>query len=152
MPVEALVASAIALLAVVLTCVQVYIELSARKRQRDNELTSWGMRTISVMAELESQCAPFAKEVRFDSATAESLSHQASALVDQGRFFFPNVSVVGDPRGYRVDLLDEVLRAFHVARYLATYGAADGHLLRAHVWSARTRFVKYLQREMKMSL
>src|SRR5690606_2640929 len=55
--------------------------------------------------------------------------------------------------GFRVKLLDEVLRCFYVARLLASgeQGEWDTYL-RDHVYSARKRFISLLQEEMKSSL
>lgn len=131
-------------------------KLEAEKREndklRDVELTEWGMRVIAMMAELESHCAPIGRDIPFDSAAAERLGCQASALADQGRLFFPNVEVPNTERGYRVKLLDEVLRASYVAQYLAYHGRENAEVLRAQVWSARTRFVRLLQKEMQSAL
>jgi hypothetical protein len=152
MTIEAQIGAAIALLAVVLTGAQLFLDHLARSRQRDLDLTNWGMRVIALMAELESQCAPFADRLPFEPNVAEALSYRASALVDEGRLFFPNVEVSGDDRGYRVHLLDEVLRAFYVARILAMEGRSNGDILRCHAWSARTRFVRNLQHEVRGTL
>lgn len=153
MSTEALVASAIAALAVVFAAIQILLDQLARRRQYDADLIRWGNAVIALMAEIESQCAPFspnAGPLRVE--VAERLSSEASALVDQGRLFFPNLDVVDDERGYRVKLLDEALRAFYVSRLLAKEGRTDGVLLRCHMWSSRTRFVHLLQEEVRGNL
>ncbi|WP_287322149.1 hypothetical protein [Mesorhizobium sp.] len=107
------------------------------------------------MAELETACYPIVKEAAFDRTEIERLSYRASALVDKGRLFFPNVengSRSKDGDGTRVKLLDEVLRACYVARHLAHNGTVNNRLLREQVWEMRDRFIRLLQKEMSASL
>ncbi|TPK80385.1 hypothetical protein FJ527_01005 [Mesorhizobium sp. B2-4-18] len=127
-----------------------------RDRQRDTEMTRWGGEVIDVMAEIETACAPLTTENAYGPAAIEALSHRASALVDRGRLFFPNVqfenrSAVND-EGIRVRVLDQVLRACYVARHMVVHGNEDGLKLRGQVWEARRRFVILLQNEMAGSL
>lgn len=127
----------------------------AEARQRDTEMTSWGSDVIELMAELETACSPIAANSQYSAREVEALSHRASALVDRGRLFFPNVPGGTEgpyDEGTRVKLLDEVLRACFVARHLAAEGATDRIKLRAQVWQARRRFVTLLQAEMGPSL
>lgn len=91
----------------------------AEARQRDAEMTRWGSDVIDMMAELETACLPIALGSHYSNQEVEHLSHHASALVDRGRLFFPNVpggSEGPHDEGTRVKLLDEVLRACYVAR------------------------------------
>ena len=88
---------------------------------------------------------------------AAALAADASALVDQGRLFFPNVetdNLVGEDkgRGWRVAILDEVVRAYYVAKLAASEPQADLTDLKSQVRAARRRFVKHLQAEMAASL
>jgi len=104
------------------------------------------------MAELETICAPVAPTAEFDPLLAESIACRTSALVDEGRLFFPNVPAPGRQRGYRVKLLDEVLRTFYVARHVAAKGIGGGPHLRELTWQARIRFVDLLQKEVRSTL
>lgn len=127
----------------------------AEARQRDSEMTRWGSDVIDMMAELETACLPITAGSHYSDQEVERLSHHASALVDRGRLFFPNVpggSEGPHDEGTRVKLLDEVLRACYVARHIAAGGVADRTKLREHVWRARRRFVTLLQVEMGPSL
>jgi hypothetical protein len=126
-------------------------EQQAEARQRDGEMTRWGFDVIELMAEVETAAFPISTQTKCSHADAERLGDRASALVDKGRLFFPNV--VGgregpQDEGTRVKLLDEVLRTCYVARHLAAEGDADREVLRTHVWQARRRFVSLLQNEM----
>lgn len=134
-----------------------------QRRQRDAELMRWGRQVIALMAELESHCRPLRSKAKdaVDFERVEALAAAASALVDEGRLFFSNVhrekAPAGTPRlaafsGFRPLILDEVLRAYYVARALATRGRTGGDQLREQVWSARGRFVTCLQAEMGASL
>jgi hypothetical protein len=140
----------------VLAGVQWYFSWRAQLRQRDSELTTWGSEVITMMAELETACHPLVTSDSFNAQEIEKLSYRASALVDRGRLFFPNFkkrsrnSIKDD--GLRIKLLDEVLRACYVARYLTVNGRSEGRRLRALVWQARGSFVRLLQKEMSPSL
>ncbi len=115
-------------------------EESARSRQRDVELTRWGNSVIELMAELEAECFPLAASAKSRSHVVETLAWRASAASDKSR-------------GYRIGLLDEVIRATYVAQYVAAGRTeVDGKLLRAHVYSARKRFIKSLQERTRPAL
>jgi len=127
----------------------------ARERERDTEMTSWGGEVIDLMAEIETACAPISEETMYSEAEIEKLSHCASALVDRGRLFFPNVPNEGsgpEDEGIRVRILDQVLRACYIARHRAAGLPGEGKLLRSHMWQARRDFVTLLQQEMSQSL
>lgn len=148
--------SAAATLAVgLLAAVQWYFSWRAQARQRDSDLTAWGGEVLDIMAELEVACESRTPGYLVSPETFERLGWKASALVDKGRLFFPNVKESDRPKddeGTRVKLLDEVLRTCYVARYAASVGTADGRRLRSQVWQARGRFIKLLQAEMSASL
>ncbi len=158
----AFVGAAVSLAVALLAYVQWRISHQHEVRQRDAELLSWGKECISLMAELERHCAPINDASgKFDCARVETLAWTSSALVDQGRLFFSNVGHSAAPAkshalrafsGFRPAILDEVLRAHYVARYLATHGETSGANLRQHVWTARGRFVSELQAEMGPSV
>lgn len=155
----------------ILTALQWWFSHQASSRQRDAEMTRWAWDVIDLMAELETVCAPLdPAEPPSSSSVVEAIGHRASALVDKGRLFFPNVKqgtvfrglgslLTGDregreidEEGVRVKVLDEVLRACYVARHLATGPAMPRATLREQVWSARRRFVALVQGEMGRSL
>ncbi|MEY9584068.1 hypothetical protein [Sinorhizobium fredii] len=174
---EGMLAAIAGVAAVVVTLAQWYFSSRAASRQRDVEMTQWGHEVIDVMAEIETACFPLSPETRYCPSEIEKLSQQASALVDKGRLFFPNVKdegrgtlfgltiswlpafpkrkPVGDSgydKGTRVEILDHVLRACYAARHLAIGFDGDKETLRAHVWQSRGNFVSLLQEEMGNSL
>ena len=137
-----------------------------KARKRDHELFDWGCDVIRTMSEIETQAAeiragqigqPFPTGGR---ETLLDLKSRSSALVDQGRPFFPNVKQSRRQRadgtaafkGTRVAVLDEVVRAFMVARHLCDHGPPQDEVLREQMRRARRRFVTHLQREMGRSL
>ncbi|TPL19434.1 hypothetical protein FJ952_11065 [Mesorhizobium sp. B2-4-10] len=126
-------------------------EVLQQARQRDAQMAAWAAEVIHLMADLEVLCYPLAVDLVPKASEFEVASAKASALVDRGRMFFPNVMLGQDPDGIRVQLLDHVLRCCYVARHMAAGGGGD-RVMRHHVWQARRRFVTLLQDEMKLSL
>ena len=130
----------------------------ARTRRRDTEMVHWGGAVIDLMASLEAQCE-FPDPCR-DVAKFRSLAAAASALVDRGRLFFPNVTTaqptgISKPqayRGFRVALLDEVVRAYFMANHLADPDNAILPGFKSEMRDARRRFVSGLQAEMGRTL
>lgn len=152
---EGMLAAITGLAALIIGVLQWWFSLQAAARQRDAEMTRWGGEVIDMMAELEGACMPLSSGSAAGPREADVLSQRASALVDKGRLFFPNVRPKGsrpEDEGTRVKILDEVLRACYVARHVATGGDVDREVLRGHVWQARRRFVSLLQKEMGKSL
>lgn len=174
---EGMLASVAGVAAVLVTLAQWYFSSRAASRQRDAEMTQWGHEVIDVMAEIETACFPLSPETKYSPPEIEKLSERASALVDKGRLFFPNVEDrdrfnllgltmgwlptfskskraddMGGDKGTRVKILDHVLRACYAARHLAIGYDGDKEALRAHVWKSRGDFVSLLQEEMGNSL
>jgi hypothetical protein len=155
LPLEAGLTVVIGLAALCITALQLFLDHRSRTRQRDAEMTCWGVDVIDVMAAIETECLPLAADYKVEASSFDQLGARASALVDRGRLFFPNVGLHKgrpDDEGTRVKVLDEVLRACYVARHCAVHGAAGGEVLRGQVWDARRRFVRLLQAEMSASL
>jgi hypothetical protein len=141
----------------VVTIFQGYFSHRAAKRQRDVEMVHWAGEVIDLMAELEAVCFPLATNSSDACVAAEALSVRASALLDRGRLFFRNVlpkklAGNGSDEGIRVKILDRVLKAHYVARFLASGGTADRLMLRRQIWQARGEFVRLLQAEMGQAL
>lgn len=152
---EGMIASIAAIAAVAVTLGQWLFSMMAERRQRDVQMTTWGNEVIETMAAIETACAPISSGTQSTTRDFELLGERASVLVDQGRFFFPNVKErrnLPNDHGTRVKLLDQVLKACYVARYLATEPVTDRETLKQKVWKARRRFVYLLQEEMGASL
>ncbi len=152
---------------------QWYVNLRAQARTRDHELFDWGSEVIDLMTTLEmlsSETVRPEHEPAFRQRCRELMA-QASALIDKGRLFFPNVQTAtfsiqragkNTPdrsparerayRGFRVKILDEVIRAFKVAKYLNANGPSQDDTVRQKMRASRRRFVSILQREMGRSL
>lgn len=152
---EQLIGVLIAILTIVITGAQFVLSWLSGRRQRDAELTTWAHKVIETMAEIETACFPISSGTIYSPKECEVLSYKASALVDQGRLFFPNVinkKWNREDEGTRVKILDQVLRACYAARYLAAEQAVDRERLRAHIWAARKNFTILLQAEMGKSM
>jgi hypothetical protein len=131
------------------------IEAAREARRRDDELLHWGDAVLTCMSRIETLCefGPESKE----SMSPLLLVSEASALVDRGRLFFPNVEtddLVGDDdgRGLRVAILDEVVRAYYLAKFAIAMPHDDLTRFKSKIRGARRRFVKHLQVEMGASL
>ncbi|WP_104664739.1 hypothetical protein [Ensifer adhaerens] len=173
---EGMLASIAAVAAVLVALAQWFFTSRAASRQRDVEMTQWGQEVIDVMAEIETACFPLSPETTYSAAETEKLSQRASALVDKGRLFFPNVKEQGggrlldlqftwwstpsakakggknDDEGTRVKVLDHVLRVCYVARHVSVGKEGDRKTLRQHVWQSRRDFVELLQDEVGGSM
>jgi hypothetical protein len=152
---------------------QWYISARTTARTRDHDLYAWGCSVIDLMTTLE-MLATETVRAEFEPSYRQrcrELMAEASALIDKGRLFFPNVqtasfSVQGprpsnrvrtnDPRrasrGFRVRILDEVIRAFMVAKFLNANGPQVDNLVRYKLRESRRRFLSFLQVEMGQSL
>lgn len=127
----------------------------AQERERDTEMTRWGGEVIDLMAEIETACAPISEETLYSEAEIEQLSHRASALVDRGRLFFPNVPNEGggpEYEGILVRILDQALWACYIARHRAARLAGEGKMLRNQMWQAGNEFATFLQQEMSQTM
>ena len=131
---------------------QWYLTVRAESRERDTGLTAWGFEVMEMMAELHSVTSTV-RPADVVSLTAERLAWKASALVEQGRVFFPNVHPTEIHRGFRPKLLDEVLRCSYVAKYLSKHpGANESKNLSEHVIHARKAFRMELQKKIHLTL
>lgn len=131
---------------------QWYLAVRAERRRRDANLTAWGFEVMEMMSELHS-IASFTKSSGAVSSTAERLAWQASALVEQGRIFFPNVHPDKSHDGFRPKLLDEVVRCTIIAQYLREHpDVAPSRTLKDQIWIARKAFRRDLQRKIQLTL
>jgi len=145
----------IAILTILITGAQFFLSWLSGRRQRDAELTTWAHQVIESLAEIETACFPISSGTVYSPKECEILSYKASALVDKGRLFFPNVvdrKSGREDEGTRVKVLDQVLKACYAARYLAAEKPIDRQKLRAHIWAARKSFTILVQAEMGKSM
>ena len=156
--VVALVGAIATLIAGLLAFAPGYFLHKQQSRQRDGELLSWGREVIRMMADLETHCAPVRPDAGpVDTCRVETLATLASVLIDGGRLFFTDVAgerigeIERPLRSPHPQMLDEVLKAFYIARHLAETGQRST-ALRARSWSTRARFVACLQAEMGQSM
>lgn len=132
--------------------IQWYLAVRADRRRRDTSLTAWGFEVMETMSELHS-IASFTRSPEVVSSTAERLAWHSSALVEQGRVFFPNVHPDKSHNGFRPKLLDEVVRCTIIAEYLREHpDAAPSGSLKNQIWAARKAFRRDLQRKIHLTL
>ena len=128
---------------------------AARQRRegerRDDELLAWSHRAIEVMAAIDALARhdpTIWGPGGFDQRRVE-LGGLASAILDQGRVFFPNVSPVGDEvaraTGLRAAILDEIDVACRVADDIAVSTPRRNARRAQELWQARTDFSGYLR-------
>lgn len=128
-----------------------------RHQERDVELVRWAGEAIHCFARAEQFCRS-GRDVA-TVAAAREIAMEASALVDRGRLFFPNVKRTRSRRnpdarraGHRPAVLSELLRVYFVAMYAAEQSGEGLERFIEPLWEARTRFVTSIQREMGRSL
>ena len=125
-------------------------------RERDAALVEWGKQVIDMMCDMEAVFSPFMCD-QDRRKEAFLLSIRAGKLLDQGRLFFRNVSFRSQRHGFRVLILDQIVKSSYVVSKIAY--CPDSDLLKAtndesrlKLWNCRREFVKILQSEMKYTL
>jgi hypothetical protein len=124
---------------------------AAEDNKRDDELLAWSNRAIDSMSRIDALCRYSADDLEpgeFNRRKAD-LAAEVSAILDQGRIFFPNVQAEGreDPtsKGLRPRILDELRLAYLIARDLSPSTPLRNKYRRTELWDARGRLVGYLR-------
>ena len=136
--------------------------LSERRRsqRRDDLMMHWGAEVIDLMSEIDGYCE-FGKLETANANPLISAAVRASALVDRGRLFFPNVESQDRDddaegsrpnRGFRVAILDEVVKAYLLAKYLYNSRTLPDSRSKNLIRLSRRNFVAHLQKELGKSL
>ncbi len=127
---------------------------------RDNDIIQWTSACLDVLAETEAHLAIFAdaKQEPFALATADQkkllgLAHRLSALIDQGRLYFPNQAphTVGTDKpstyqGHRQLILTTLVRAFDATTAWLSHPSWEGLTdLRQRLTDLRRLFVSEAQ-------
>ena len=145
----AVAAAAISLVAALMSYMiagrQTRIEVQSLKLATDTAIIGWANRCLALFAEIyEYARAP--DSALFRERRIEYL-HMLSSLVDEGRWFFPNVgSKDGDEdkesafRGHRQPVLDDLVAAYRAVEELPPEACA------ARVYQARRDFVSDVQK------
>lgn len=124
------------------------------ERHRDDQVLGWATRVIAVFAELEFSCRRAVRPANIADMSS-GIAMRASALIDEGRFYFPNVDVRGDRfvfnqsdgkrGGYRQRVLDDVVRLYFLAKAIQSNEDDCGPEAADVLWRARQRFVENIQ-------
>jgi len=94
------------------------------RTERDSDIIRWTSACVGILAEIESEVAisENSNNNSFDHAAIRRLGHKLSALIDQGRMYFPNQAPEkkGFDRpaayqGYRQIILTVLVRAYDLA-------------------------------------
>lgn len=120
-------------------------------RAKDEALVQWGNQVITMMTGMEELFAPYLSDDERKKMAFKASLH-AGELLDQGRLFFRNVTWVGVRGGYRVRILDQIVRASYIANAIAYSRIPIDDTARLKLWDSRKEFVKLLQQEMRWSL
>lgn len=123
-------------------------------RHRDDRVLDWASRVLVAFAELEVGCRN-RTPTEDVSERASQIAARASALIDEGRFFFPNVDTTkqrfvfdrdNDGRaGLRQRVLDDVVRLYIVASSIQSESANCCADAAAVLWRTRQSFVEQVQ-------
>ena len=125
------------------------------RTQRDSDIICWTKDCVDLLSECESFVMSYSRidlqgEIR---DRYNVLRHRLSALIDQGRMFFPNQEPDGKGghkpaayRGFRQLILTVLVRIYErLADFAAIEGEADRHQLRDSLMALRRLFVSEAQ-------
>jgi hypothetical protein len=124
--------------------------------QLGNDLVKWGNEAINLFSQAESlsfhSLDTDADSIEFYVKRNDILC-QLSALIDNGRMYFPNVehNIVGlhkdeAYRGYRRPILDDLTHSFRIIKGYRHDNADSNHEIRRQINKYRRQFVSRLQK------
>lgn len=140
------------LLNIVITTRQTRVSVETLKFNNDSQVMNWANRTVAAMAEAQHICASPNVSALYLHERAIALATLLSALIDEGRWFFPNVGRrASDPekpgayRGTRQPILDYVVAAYEAMSTLMRAEEAPREALAGKVAEAKRHFVSEVQ-------
>lgn len=123
-------------------------------RQRDEKILDWANRVLLAFSQLETLCRAPSRPADVDMK-AYDIAATASALIDEGRFFFPNVGgngrnfvythTNGRRHGLRQKVLDDVVRLQIIAKSIYDDATHWGPEAAHRLWLARQSFCGLIQ-------
>jgi hypothetical protein len=139
------------LINVVITSRQTRISVENFKFNNDTQVMGWANRVVVAMSEAHHLTSTANVAPQFLQQRSLGLATALSALIDEGRWFFPNVGKKetdhaekpGAYKGTRQAVLDHVVEAYNLAVELASTTDKDGLNKRIH--EARRHFVSEVQ-------
>lgn len=140
------------LLNILITSRQTRVSVESLKFNNDSQVMNWANRTVAAMAEAQHICASPNVGVLFLNERGIMLATTLSSLIDEGRWFFPNVGrrlkdgeKPGAYRGTRQPVLDHIVAAYDAVNEMLRQedGVRDG--LAAKIGEAKRHFVSEVQ-------
>lgn len=152
----AVVSAAISVIALVLniliTSRQTRVSVESLKFNNDSQVMSWANRTVAAMAEAQHICASPNVSALYLNERGIALATSLSSLIDEGRWFFPNVGrrttdgeKPGAYRGTRQPILDYVYAAYEAVSAMSREEDAPREALATKIGEAKRHFVSEVQ-------
>lgn len=152
----AVVSAGISVIALVLniliTSRQTRVSVESLKFNNDSQVMSWANRTVAAMAEAQHICAAPNVSAMYLHERGLALTTALSSLIDEGRWFFPNVGRRGTDnekpgayRGTRQPILDYVFAAYEAVSALTHEEEAPRAALATKIGEAKRHFVTEVQ-------
>jgi hypothetical protein len=140
------------LLNIMITTRQTRVGVESLKFNNDTQVMSWANRTVVAMAEAQQICASPNVSALYLNERGIALATSLSALIDEGRWFFPNVGrrqtdpdKPGAYRGTRQPILDHVHAAYEGVQDMMRNDDAPREALAAKIAEAKRHFVSEVQ-------
>jgi hypothetical protein len=152
----AVVSAAISVLALainlIVTSRQTKVSVEGLKFNNDSQVMNWANRTVAAMAEAQHLCASPNVSALYVNERGLALATALSAMIDEGRWFFPNVGrrtadgeKPGAYRGIRQPILDQVHAAYEAVIEMSRNEDAVRAQLAERIQTARRHFVSEVQ-------
>jgi hypothetical protein len=137
---------------IMITSRQSRVSVESLKFNNDSQVMSWANRTVAAMAEAQHICASPNVSALFLNERGIILATTLSSLIDEGRWFFPNIGRraadgerPGAHRSVRQPVLDHIVAAYEAVNEMlrTEEGARTG--LAAKIAEAKRHFVAEVQ-------
>lgn len=152
----AVVSAGISLIALALNIMitqrQTRVSVETLKFNNDSQVMAWANRVVAAMSEAHHICTASNVASLFLNERSLALATTLSALVDEGRWFFPNIGrrptdheKPGAYRGARQAILDHVVAAYESVSELQRSEDPPRDALAARIADAKRHFVSEIQ-------
>lgn len=138
---------------ILITQRQTRISVEGLKFNNDSQVMTWANRVVEAMSEAQHLCQSTTPPDTRTHERSFSLATMLSALLDEGRWFFPNVGrkeADGDKhgayQGSRQAILDHVIGVYTCLEEFRHAGAGSREDLAAAIGTHRRAFVSEVQR------
>ena len=131
---------------------QTRISVETLKFNNDTQVMNWANRVVSAMSETFHVCSATNASALFLNERGLTLATTLSALIDEGRWYFPNigrrptdVEKPGAYRGSRQPILDHIVVVYDCANELQRMEDEPPAALASRIAEARRHFVSEVQ-------